>query len=89
VAGTLSVEIDGTPLSDEDARAFWARFSAWMDAHAELKGDLGGFARSEGLTSVHPEMHDGMPMLVGSRSAPQRPYTTAASKSKGKKRKRR
>ncbi len=70
----LSVKIDGKLLPDEDGRAFWARFSSWMDAHP---GDLGGFARSEGLASVHPEMHDGGPVLVGSRTAPQRAYTTA------------
>ena len=73
----LSVTIDGKALSEEEARAFWARFSEWMDAHP---GDLGGFARSEGLASVHPEMQAGVPVLVGSRTAPQRAYTTAPRK---------
>jgi hypothetical protein len=73
----LSVLLDGKPLPDEDARLLWGRFSAWMDAHP---GDLAGFARSEGLASVHPEMHDGVPVLSCSRTAVQRPYTTAPRK---------
>jgi hypothetical protein len=70
----LRVLVDGKALEREDAVAFWKRFSAWMDAH---EGDLAGFARSEGLLSVQPEMHDGTPVLVASRSAKQRPYATA------------
>ncbi len=75
----LSVRIDGSFLPEDDARAFWERFSDWMDAHP---GDLGGFAHSEGLVSVHPEMHDGVPTLACSRAASQRPYTTAPQKDK-------
>ena len=74
---TLRVVVDGQPLPTEEAIAFWKRFSAWMDEHP---GDLGGFATSEGLASVQPEMHDGSPVLSASRSAPQKPYTTAAKK---------
>jgi hypothetical protein len=74
----LRVVIDGAPLEDAEARAFWKRFSAWMDEH---RGDLAGFARTEGLASVHPEMHGGGPVLVGSRSAPQRAYVTAPTRS--------
>jgi hypothetical protein len=70
----LHVILDGAALPDEEARAFWKRFSTWMDEHP---GDLGGFARSEGLSSVHPEMQGGSPVLVASRTAAQRPYTAA------------
>jgi hypothetical protein len=70
----LRVLIDGTPLAEPESRALWQRFSAWMDEHV---GDLGGFARAEGFMSVHPELHDGEPVLVASRSAPQRPYASA------------
>lgn len=73
----LRVLIDGTPLAEPESRALWERFSAWMDEHV---GDLGGFARAEGFVSVHPELHDGEPVLVASRSAAQRPYTTAAKR---------
>jgi hypothetical protein len=73
----LRVLIDGEPLPDEEAIAFWKRFSAWMDEHP---GDLAGFAGSESLKSVVPEMHSGAPVLVASRSAPQKPYTTAPKK---------
>jgi hypothetical protein len=68
------VLIDGEPLPDVEAIAFWKRFSTWMDAHP---ADLAGFAKSESLASVTPEMHAGAPVLVASRSAPQKPYTSA------------
>jgi hypothetical protein len=77
----LSVVLDGQPLPTEEGLAFWKRFSAWMDEHP---GDLAGFAKSEGLASVHPEMHDGAPVLVASRTGAQKPYTTAPKKQTGK-----
>ncbi len=73
----LRVLVDGEPLPTEEAIAFWKRFSAWMDEH---QGDLAGFAASEGLKSVHPEMHSGAPVLIASRTAAQKPYTTAPKK---------
>jgi hypothetical protein len=73
----LRVLIDGAPLPDEEAIAFWKRFSGWMD---ENPSDLAGFAKSEGFASVTPEMHSGAPVLVASRSAPQKPYTSAPKK---------
>jgi hypothetical protein len=72
----LSVTVDGAPLPDDEARAFWARFSAHME---DKRGDLEGFARAEGFTSVHPEVHGGVPALVVSRTAPQKKYETARS----------
>jgi hypothetical protein len=73
----LRVLVDGKALPTEEAIAFWKRFSTWMDEHP---GDLAGFAETEGLTSVTPEMHEGAPVLVASRTAPQKPYTTAPKK---------
>jgi len=73
----LRVLIDGLPLGDPEARALWQRFSAWMEEHA---ADLAGFARSEGFASVHPELHGGEPVLVASRTAPQKPYANALSR---------
>jgi hypothetical protein len=73
----LRVLVDGEALPTTDAIAFWKRFSAWMDEH---HGDLGGFAASEGLASVTPEMQDGAPVIVASRSIPQRPYAPAAKR---------
>jgi hypothetical protein len=70
----LRVVVDGVAMSDEDAIATWHRFSAYMDEH---KGDLAGFAKQEGLASIHPAMENGLPVLVASRSAPQKPYATA------------
>ena len=71
---SLSVVIDGAALPEDEARAFWARFSAHME---DKRGDLEGFARAEGFASVHPEVHGGAPALVVSRTAPQRKYANA------------
>jgi hypothetical protein len=73
----LRVVVDGEPLAGEEALAFWKRFSEWMEEH---RGDLAGFARSEGLASVHPQVHDGAPVLIASRSAAQQPYDVAPRK---------
>lgn len=73
----LRVLIDGDPLPDLEAIAFWKRFSVWMD---ENPADLKGFAEAEGFSSVSPEMHSGAPVLIASRSAPQKPYTSAPKK---------
>ena len=67
----LGVFIDGEPMPPNEARAFWARFSAYMEEH---KGDLAGFATQEGFASVHPSMKDGQAVLLASRSATQRAY---------------
>jgi hypothetical protein len=73
----LGVLVDGTPMPEADARALWERFSAWMEEH---KGDLRGFAETEGFASVHPELHAGEPVLVASKTAPQKAYTSAVAK---------
>jgi hypothetical protein len=70
----LRVLLDGAELGEDEARALWQRFSTWMDRH---HGDLAGFARGEGLASVHPEVHGGAPVLVASRTDVQREYTSA------------
>ena len=72
--GDLIVLVDGAPLPGEDARAFWRRFSDWMNEHP---GDLAGFAQAEGMASVRPEIHEGTPALVASRTAAQTPYASA------------
>jgi hypothetical protein len=74
----LGVLVDGVPLPADEARAFWQRFSAWMNERA---GDLAGFARAESLASVRPEIHDGEPVLIASRTAAQMPYAPALKKS--------
>jgi hypothetical protein len=76
----LAVTVDGSPLPEEEARGVWARFSAHMDAHP---GDLAGFARAEGVASVHPAAEGGRAVLVVSRTEAQRPYGQAADRSKG------
>jgi hypothetical protein len=73
----LEVLVDGVALPEAEARAMWGRFSAYLDAH---KGDLAGFAKQEGFASVHPETHGGKPVLVASKTAPQKPYKTAQRK---------
>jgi hypothetical protein len=67
-------------MAEPDGRALWQRFSAWMEEH---RGDLAGFARSEGFASVHPEVHGSEPVLVVSRTAAQKPYANAVTKRGG------
>ena len=73
--GALAVIVDGEPLPVEEARAFWGRFSAYMEEH---KGDLAGFAKQEGFASVHPAMQNGEAILLASRTSAQRPYAPVA-----------
>ncbi|MBK8218848.1 MAG: hypothetical protein IPK71_34395 [Myxococcales bacterium] len=73
-SGALEVVVDGVKLPDEEARAMWARFSAWMDEH---KGDLAGFAAREGFVSVKPAMSGGRPVLVASVREAQVAYANA------------
>jgi hypothetical protein len=67
----LAVVVDGAPLPDDEALAFWDRFSAWMEDH---RGDLAGFAATEGYASVHPGVDGDKPVLRASKSAAQGPY---------------
>ncbi|HEY8079501.1 MAG TPA: hypothetical protein VIF62_35465 [Labilithrix sp.] len=67
----LVVLVDGAPMPEAEARAFWQRFSDWMEEHP---GDLGGFAKQEGYASVHPGVEKGQPVLRASKRDPQRPY---------------
>jgi hypothetical protein len=71
----LAVLIDGVALPEDEARAMWERFSAWMEDH---RGDLAGFAKQEGFASVHPGVANGKPVLLLSREAAQRPYAPVA-----------
>jgi hypothetical protein len=76
----LAVIVDGVPMPEAEARAFWGRFSAHLE---EKKGDLAGFAQAEGFASVHPETHGGVPTLVASRTAPQKAYGNAPKRAGG------
>ena len=67
----LGVLVDGTPMPEPEALAFWERFSDWMEEH---RGDLAGFAAKEGFASVHPGVDGDKPVLRASKSAGQRPY---------------
>lgn len=69
--GALAVLVDGQPMPEAEARAFWQRFSDWMEDH---KGDLLGFAKAEGFASVHPGVADGRPLLRASRTEAQKGY---------------
>jgi hypothetical protein len=71
----LIVLVDGSPMPDDDAHAFWERFSAWMEEH---RGDLAGFAAQEGFASVHPGVDGDRPVLRASRSAAQEPYANVS-----------
>ena len=79
---TLAVLVDGVPMADAEARAFWERFSAHMDLH---KGDLGGFAKAEGFASVKPALGPDGPQLLVSRTGAQAPYANAKAGPPGSK----
>jgi hypothetical protein len=70
-AGRLGVVVDGAALGEEEARAMWQKFSAYMEEH---KGDLAGFAKAEGFASVHPRSDGGRAVLVMSKTEPQEAY---------------
>jgi hypothetical protein len=86
----LGVVVDGAALPDEEARAMWQAFSAYMEEH---RGDLGGFAKSRGFVSAHPRTEGGRAVLVLSRSEPQEAYGAtpkpAGAPGAGKRRRRR
>jgi hypothetical protein len=71
----LGVVVDGTALSEEEARTLWQAFSAYMEEH---RGDLGGFAKSQGFVSAHPRSEGGRAVLVLSKTAPQEEYGAVA-----------
>jgi hypothetical protein len=73
---TLQVLVDGAPMPEADARAFWARFSEHMEAN---KGDLAGFAKREGYASVHPAMGPAGARLMVSKTAAQTAYRTVSN----------
>jgi hypothetical protein len=77
---SLAVWVDGAALPDDEARAFWQRFSAWMEAH---RGDLAGFAALEGFASVHPGVEGGRPVLRVSNNEQQRPYAAVSAGQSG------
>ena len=69
----LAVLVDGAPMPEAEALAFWDRFSLWMEEH---RGDLAGFAAREGFASVHPGVDGDRPVLRASKQAAQRPYAS-------------
>ena len=73
---SLSVLVDGALMPEAEARAFWTRFSDHMEAH---KGDLAGFAKSEGFVSVRPAMGADGARLIVSKTAAQVPYRNASA----------
>ncbi|MDB4937881.1 MAG: hypothetical protein JWP87_4853 [Labilithrix sp.] len=76
----LSVLVDGAPMAEAEALAFWDRFSAWMEEH---RGDLAGFAAQEGFASVHPGVDGDRPVLRASKTAGQRPYVAVRAEAPG------
>jgi hypothetical protein len=85
----LAATVDGVALPDDQARALWKQFSEHMDQH---RGDLDGFAKLQGFTSIAPTYQGGKAVLVAWRNAsppkaappPRRPKPGAARpKAKG------
>ena len=71
---SLAVILDDEPMDPVLARELWSRFSKHME---DNRGDLVGFAQSEGFASVTPALDSGRPVLRVSRSKAQGPYRTA------------
>ena len=61
MASVLAAVVAGRPLSADDARVLWERFSAYMERH---EGDFAGFAAAEGFASASVAMRDGRPTLT-------------------------
>lgn len=61
-------------MPEAEARAFWQRFSGYMDEH---KGDLAGFAAKEGFASIVPETGPSGARLRVSKTSPQPAYANA------------
>ena len=78
-APRLGVLVDGEALPDDEARALWQAFSAYMEEH---RGDLGGFAKSQGFVSAHPRSEGGRAVLVLSRTTAQEAYGTVPTPAK-------
>lgn len=57
----LAVLVDQKPLPDDEARTLWQEFSRHMDEH---EGDIAGFAKLKGWSSVKPEHRQGRAVLV-------------------------
>lgn len=72
----LLARVDGTLLSEKDARDLWARFSVYMEEH---RGDLGGFAKQEGLSSIRPSFEAGAAILIASHTEAQAPYRNVSA----------
>lgn len=72
--GFLAAFVDGVALPEDEARALWRRFSAYMEDHER---DLAGFAAAEGFASVVPRMGPGGAVLEASRTRPQESYANA------------
>ncbi|WP_437689895.1 hypothetical protein [Sorangium sp. So ce176] len=74
----LAASLDGAPLSDEEARDLWTRFSRYMDEH---RGDVAGFARENGYVSVTPTFERGRALLVvrTTEAPPEKPAPRAAA----------
>jgi hypothetical protein len=81
----LAVVVDGTRLGAEEARLWWQRFSAYMDAN---RGDFEGFAKQEGFASARVAVLAGAPTLTLSRRAeepePARPRPRRRRRGRGR-----
>jgi hypothetical protein len=78
-ASKLACVIDGAPLSEEDAKALWKEFSAYMDAN---RGDMAGFAKKKGWFAIAPEYRDGKAVLVARTTATARTLPAAQAPQK-------
>jgi hypothetical protein len=77
----LAVLVDGVALPNDAARDLWKKFSDYMGEH---RGDLKGFAKTNGYFSVAPEHRNGKAVLVAYTKEP--PRVSPPAKKKARKR---
>ena len=77
----LAALVDGVMLTEDAARDLWKRFSDYMGEH---RGDLAGFAKTNGFVEVAPEHRDGKAVLVAYTKKP--PHPRAHTKNQARKR---
>jgi|GEM_PF-4838493 len=77
----LAALVDGVMLTEDAARDLWKRFSDYMGEH---RGDLAGFAKTNGFVEVVPEHRGGKAVLVAYTKKP--PHLRAHTKNQARKR---
>jgi hypothetical protein len=80
-ASKLAGIIDGVTMTDDAAKLLWKEFSEHMDAN---RGDMIGYAKKRGWSSVLPEYRGGKAVLIVKTTANARGPAPVAAPQKAK-----